>query len=279
MHEYRRGELTFDVIDRGPEDGPPVVLLHGFPQFNTSWSAVMDRLVACGYRCLAPNQRGYSPRARPPRRRDYVATELVADAVALIDSLAVPKVHLVGHDLGAAVAWEVAAEAPERLGTLTALSGPHPAAFRKALVTSRQALASWYMYVLQLPRLPERLLAGHGQLGLAGPLQRKGQSRQAAERDAREMVTSGALGAAVNWYRGMPLSYFHRRLGRVSVPTMFIWSDEDTTCLEKGARDCARYVNSEYRFEILRGVSHWMLDECPDTVADLLLDWFATHPL
>jgi pimeloyl-ACP methyl ester carboxylesterase len=279
MHEYRRGELTFDVIDRGPTHGPPVLLLHGFPQFNTSWSAIMDRLVARGYRCLAPNQRGYSPRARPLRRRDYVATELVADAVALIDTLGMPKVYLVGHDLGAAVAWGAAAEVPERLATLSALSVPHPASFLRALGSIRQAMASWYIYVLQLPRLPERLLPTDGRLGLVRSLRGKGQSREAAERDAREMVVSGALPAAVNWYRGMPLSYFHKRIGRISVPTMFIWSDQDTTCLEKSARNCAQYVSAEYRFEVLHGVSHWMLDECPDTVADLLLDWFASHPL
>ena len=87
MQEYSRGGLTFDVIDRGPSDGPPVVFLHGFPQFNTSWEPIINRLVAQGYRCLAPNQRGYSPRARPPRRRDYVIDELVADVVALIDAM------------------------------------------------------------------------------------------------------------------------------------------------------------------------------------------------
>jgi pimeloyl-ACP methyl ester carboxylesterase len=129
MDQYRRGDLVFDVRDAGPQDGPVVVLLHGFPQHNDSWDAVIERLTAQGYRCLAPNQRGYSPGARPRRRRDYVMTELVADVGALIDASGADKVHLVGHDWGAAVAWGAAAEYPERLATVTPVSVPHPGAF------------------------------------------------------------------------------------------------------------------------------------------------------
>ena len=109
MDQYRRGEFVFDVIDSGPPDGPVVVLLHGFPQQNVSWEQIIPLLTAKGYRCLAPNQRGYSPRARPPRRRDYRAKELVRDVLALIDADGADRVHLVGHDWGAAVAWSVAA--------------------------------------------------------------------------------------------------------------------------------------------------------------------------
>ncbi len=160
MDQYRRGNLVFDVIDEGPSDAPTVVLLHGFPQFNTSWSKVIDRLSEAGYRCLAPNQRGYSPGARPTRRRDYLMPELVEDVRALLDASGASRVHLVGHDWGAGVAWGVAAQMPDRVATASPLSVPHPAAFLRALVTSRQGLASWYMYAFQLPRLPELFLLG-----------------------------------------------------------------------------------------------------------------------
>jgi pimeloyl-ACP methyl ester carboxylesterase len=103
--QYTRDGLTFDYIEQGPADGEVVVLLHGFPQLNTSWEAVIDRLTAEGYRCLAPNQRGYSPGARPKRRRDYRTAELVEDVRALIDVSGAERVHLVGHDWGALVAW------------------------------------------------------------------------------------------------------------------------------------------------------------------------------
>src|ERR1700742_4030832 len=158
MEQYRRNDLTFDVRDTGPADGPVVVLLHGFPQHNDSWDAVTERLTAQGYRCLAPNQRGYSAGARPSRSRDYGIPELVADVGALIAPVGARRVLIVGHDWGAAVAWAAAAAMPERLATVSPISVPHPAAFIKSLATSRQGLASWYMYLFQLPRIPEWLL-------------------------------------------------------------------------------------------------------------------------
>lgn len=280
MDEYRRGELTFDVIDEGPADGTPVVLLHGFPQFNTSWNAVMARLTDRGFRCLAPNQRGYSPRARPRRRRDYASEQLIGDVVALLDAAGLQKVHLVGHDWGAAVAWGVAAVAPERLATLTALSVPHPAAFFRALTTSRQALASWYMYFFQLPGVPEWALnrgAGSGFTRMMAD--HAGQSAHAAARDYAQMAHSGALTGALNWYRAMPFNKPGLIRTQITVPTLYVWSDADKALLEKGARSSGRHVAAEYRFEILRGHSHWLPDECPDRIADLLLDWFGAHPI
>ena len=143
MEQFRRGDLVFDVIDAGPADGPVVVLLHGFPEQNTMWQPVISRLTAQGYGCLAPLQRGYSPGARPPRRRDYRISELAEDIRTLIDASGGSRVHLVGHDWGSTVAWQVAQQFPDRLLTLTALSVPHPGAFLKAMLTSRQGLASW----------------------------------------------------------------------------------------------------------------------------------------
>jgi pimeloyl-ACP methyl ester carboxylesterase len=283
MDQYRRGELVFDVIDEGPADGPVVVLLHGFPQFNTSWSAVIPRLTARGYRCVAPNQRGYSPGARPTRRRDYRTTELVGDVEALIDALGTDRVHLVGHDWGAGLAWALAAEFPERIATLTALSVPHPGAFLKGLVTTRQCLQSWYIYAFQLPWVPERVFLGADRSGKGLSylfLQRYlNQTPDAANRDAAAMSAPGALTAALNWYRAMPLSDLRRGTGKIAVPTMYVWSDGDGAVAAKPARDTARYVTGEYRFEVLHGVSHWMLDERPDAVADLMLEWLAAHPI
>lgn len=279
MERYTRDGLTFDVRDAGPADGPVVVLLHGFPQRNDSWNAVIDRLTAAGYRCLAPNQRGYSPGARPPRRRDYRMSELVADIGALIDASGAQRVHLVGHDWGAAVAWAVAAELPERLATVSPVSVPHPAAFLKSFVTSRQGLASWYMGFFQLPRLPEWLLTrGNGAVA-AKSLRRSGQSSAAADRDAQAMIEPGALTGGLNWYRGLPLSNLRDSNQQISVPTMYVWSDDDIALKPKAAHNTARYVTGDYRFEVMRGVSHWIPDTEPDRLADLLLDWFAAHPI
>jgi pimeloyl-ACP methyl ester carboxylesterase len=277
MDHYRHNGLTFDVRDAGPADGPVVVLLHGFPQHNDSWDAVIARLTAQGYRCLAPNQRGYSPGARPTRRRDYRIPELVGDLGALIDASGAEQVHLVGHDWGAAVAWAAAAEMPQRLKTVSPVSVPHPAAFIKSFLNSRQGLASYYMYLFQLPRIPEWTMSRRNGSFMAKSLRQAGQTPAVAERDAQAMLEPGALTAAINWYRAIPLSKPGSITQKVSVPTLYVWSDRDIALMPKSAHNTARYVDGEYRFEIMRGVSHWIPDEQPDQLADLLLEWFAAH--
>jgi pimeloyl-ACP methyl ester carboxylesterase len=277
MDHYRHNGLTFDVRDAGPADGPVVVLLHGFPQHNDSWDAVIARLTAQGYRCLAPNQRGYSPGARPPRRRDYRIPDLVGDLGALIDASGAQQVHLVGHDWGAVVAWAAAAAIPQRLKTVSPISVPHGAAFLKSFLNSRQGLASYYMYLFQLPRIPEWTLLRRNGSFMAKSLRQAGQTAAVAERDAQAMLEPGALTAAINWYRAMPLTDPRLINQKISVPTLYVWSDQDVALMPKSAHNTGRYVTGEYRFEIMRGVSHWIPDEEPDKLADLLLEWFAAH--
>lgn len=281
MEQFRRGDLVFDVRDSGPADGPVVVLLHGFPQNNGCWDAVTARLTAQGYRCLAPNQRGYSPGARPRRRRDYRTAELVDDVGALIEASGAEKVHLVGHDWGAAVAWGVAAAIPDRLATVTPVSVPHPAAFVKAIPTSRQGIASWYMYFFQLPWLPEFALSTRGGAIAKKALVDIGLAPAAAEHYVGAMLEPGALRGGINWYRGLPLSNLAQPTGggRITVPTMYVWSDNDAALLDKAAYATERYVTGEYRFEVMKGVSHWIPEERPDELSALLLDWFGAHPI
>ena len=275
MERFRRGDLVFDVIDAGPADGPVVVLLHGFPEQHVMWRPVIDRLTAQGYRCLAPLQRGYSPGARPKRRRDYRMAELGLDIIRLIDVADVDRVHLVGHDWGAAVAWQIASQFPERLLDLTALSVPHPAAMMKAAVTGSQALHSWYMLAFQVPFVPEWIL--RRERVISGFVDsRSGTDVVRAEADA--MREPGMLTGGVNWYRGLPFADRSHAAIKIAAPTMYVWSDGDGFIVERGARLCADYIAAEYRFEVLRDVSHWILDEAPDALTDLLLDWFARHP-
>jgi pimeloyl-ACP methyl ester carboxylesterase len=280
MEQFHRGDLVFDVIDEGPADGQAVILLHGFPSQHIMWRAITPRLTARGYRCLAPLQRGYSPGARPKRRRDYRADDLAADIHALIEASGAQRVHLVGHDWGAGVAWRVAQLYPDSLLTVTSLSVPHPAAFQKAILTSRQALASWYMFFFQLPRIPEWfLLNGKGTFTVAGMVESRAEhAPELAEAEANAMRVPGALTAALNWYRAFPLSNSRDAGRKVAVPAMLIWSDGDMFLKESAARLTGDYVVGDYRFEVLNGVSHWILDEAADTTADLLLDWFAAHP-
>ena len=155
MDHFVRPGLRFDVVDSGPADAPAVVLLHGFPQQPFSFDAVAGRLNAAGLRTLTPTQRGYTPAARPTRRRDYRTAATAADVVALLDTAGLAQAHIVGHDWGGSQAWGTAGWHADRVVSLTVLSTPHPAAFVKSLWTSRQGLLSWYMALFQLPALPE----------------------------------------------------------------------------------------------------------------------------
>lgn len=269
MTSFTRDGLVFDVLDSGPADGEVVVLLHGFPQLNTCWDGVIERLNAAGYRTIAPNQRGYAEGARPRGRRAYRSTELVADIAALIDELG-GRAHLVGHDWGAVVAWATAMEHPDKLATLTAISVPHPSAFLKAMPKG-QIKDSWYMAAFNVPFLPEKILTdpkrARFMLGT-----KSGMSSETIDTYLRDFAANRArLTGALGYYRALPLTN-PRSIHKVAVPTTYIWSDGDVALGRVGAELCGDYVTADYRFEIIEGASHWLPDDEPERVAQIILE-------
>jgi pimeloyl-ACP methyl ester carboxylesterase len=271
--QFTRGKLVFDVTEAGPPEGELVVLLHGFPQFSDSWDALVPLLTQHGYRTLAMDQRGYSVGARPPGRWAYRIPELVADVVALIDAHGGGPAHIVGHDWGAVVAWALTAGRPDKVRSLTALSVPHPWGFVKAMATSVQGLKSWYIYLFQLPWLPERLL----RIQPVRMLTLSGQSTERARRDAAHFTDPAALTGPLNWYRAMPFMNPRAAHKPVHRPTLFVWSDGDTAISRHAAETCGRYVDAPYQFETLRGVSHWIPEAAPSELAALLLPHLQRH--
>lgn len=272
-----RDSLTFDVYDEGPADGEVVVLLHGFPERASSWRLVAPQLHAAGYRTVAIDQRGYSRGARPKRRRDYRVNELVADAMALVDAAVggSGKVHVVGHDWGAIVAWGIAQQHPDRVATLTAVSVPHPMSFVTAMARSKQVLKSWYMLAFQVPKVPELVV---GRLGRASDRQlaASGMTREDLERVQREIVDDGALPGALGWYRALPLNDPREMRVKVSVPTTLVWSDGDIAVSRWSAENNHRWVEGPYRFVELKGVSHWIPTQAPDDLAEAILGRLAS---
>lgn len=269
MDTFRRDGLTFDVRDGGPPDAPAVVLLHGFPQDSTAWTSVEPLLHRSGLRTLAPDQRGYSPGARPPGRAPYRVSETAADVLALLDAAGLASAHVVGHDWGAAVGWALAAWHPDRVASLTAISVPHPQAMTRALVTSDQGLRSYYMALFQLPVLPERLLLANEAAPLRRLLSRGGLPDAAVERYVRRMREPGALTGALGWYRAIPWSA-RQRVGTIRVPTLHLWSTGDAFLGRAATEDTARFVDAPYRLEVLPGVGHWIPELAADVVADLV---------
>jgi pimeloyl-ACP methyl ester carboxylesterase len=279
VERFTNAGFSFEVSDTPPAGdrgaGQVAVLLHGFPEDRHSWDGVVPALAAAGYRVLAPDQRGYSPGARPAARSAYTLSRLAGDVLALADAAGAGRFHLVGHDWGAGLAWYVAARHPDRLLSLAALSVPHPAAFSRALTGSGQAARSWYMAAFQVPWLPERVLSrGRGE-AMRTLLIRAGLDPDSAARYAARAADPAAMRGPINWYRALPLG-LREPVGRVGVPTLFAWSDGDRFVTRAAAELCGRYVTGPYRFEVFEGASHWLPEEVPDRVAGALLEHFAT---
>ena len=265
MDHFLRPGLRFDVIDSGPADAPAVVLLHGFPQQPSSFEAVASRLNAEGLRTLTPTQRGYTAAARPARRRDYRTEATAADVIALLDTAGLTQAHLVGHDWGGNQAWGAAGWYPDRVASLTVLSTPHPVAFLKSLWTSKQGLLSWYMGLFQLPALPESV----ARRTFAKSLRDSGVPDEFIDRYAAAMAEPGALTGALNWYRGIPFST-RPPVGRITVPTTYIWGRHDVALARAAAELTANHVAGPYEVVEL-DAGHWLPETEPDAVADGIL--------
>jgi pimeloyl-ACP methyl ester carboxylesterase len=273
MTEIAVGPLTFDALADGPEDGDLVLLLHGFPQTSASWRDQITALAAAGYRAVAPDQRGYSPRARPTDLAAYALPELVGDVVGFADALGAERFHLVGHDWGGAVAWHVAGRHPDRLHTLAVVSTPHPEALRRAYrgdLGGDQAERSGYMAFFREPDSQDRLLENDAalfRLLFAGSGMPEGRERPYLE----ALGTPQALGAALNWYRAASVADADG-LGPITTPTLYVWSSEDVALAAEAAEATAACVEGPYQFAVLEGVSHWIAEQAPDRLNRLLLD-------
>jgi pimeloyl-ACP methyl ester carboxylesterase len=271
VESYVHDGLTFDVSDHGPGDGRVIVALHGFPEDRHCWDAIAATLASAGYRMLAPDQRGYSPGARPEGRRAYALDHLAGDVLALADAAGAERFDVVGHDWGAVVAWHLAGSSPGRVRSLTALSVPHSQAFLAATIRSSQLLHSWYMLFFQLPNVPEELLARGGGRRFAAQLQRSGLDEESATRYAARAAIPGAMTGPINWYRALPFDA-GRRLGPIAAPTLYVWGDRDRFVTRVAAERCAQHVVGPFLFVPLAGAGHWLPSRSAAEVTPLLLD-------
>jgi pimeloyl-ACP methyl ester carboxylesterase len=276
MDSFSRGDLVFDVRDSGPAGGDPVVLLHGFPQDSSAFDRLSPVLHSAGLRTLAPDQRGYSPGARPTGRSAYVMREVVDDVLALLDAAGLSSAHVVGHDWGGIAAWALAAWHPWRVRTLTALSVPHPAAMVQAMVHSDQALRSSYIAFFQLPAVPEGVLLAGGGAVLRRLLRQGGLPDHLVDEYVDRMQEPGALTAALNWYRAMPLAG-RTSVGTVRVPTLHVWGARDAF-LGRAAIEASRtFVDASYALEVLDDVNHWIPELAADRTGELITAHVRTH--
>lgn len=257
--------LVWDADGTGMGDDPvPTVLaLHGFPESANEWRPVAEILARNGVRVVAPLQRGYSPGARPTAVEDYSIELLAEDVLAVAEDLQLGAFHLVGHDWGACVAWWLAGHQPNRLTSLVAISVPHLGAFAEAIGTDPdQQERSAYFTLFREPGKAEDVLLADGARRLRAMFT-DAVPEDLVTQHMDVMGTRDGLTGALNWYRAMR-SY---ELPDVSVPTTFIWGDQDMAIARSGAEATAERMTGDYRFVPVSGGGHWIPEENPELVA------------
>ena len=267
------GAGRFPVVDVG--SGPPVLLLHGFPDSRFLWRHQIAALVEAGHRVIAPDLRGFGDAPRPAALHAYRRPRLVADVLGLLAALGLDRVHLVGHDWGASLSWRIAGSYPERIDRLVALSVGAPGSAGWDTIAQREK--SWYFDFFCKPGVAESALAADD-----WKLFREWSRGQGdRERHLEDLARPGALTAGLNWYRaafmprepGEPASEPLPPWEQVRSPTLGVWSDGDPFLLEPQVALSGPFVAGPWRYQRIDGAGHWLMLDQPDAVNRLLVDF------
>ena len=255
--------------------GEPIIFLHGFPESSVMWSRIMVELALQGYQCVAPDQRGYSEGARPKKNKDYTVDKLATDVIAIADAFGFKKIHLVGHDWGAAVGWAVVQLYPDRINDWTALSIPHLKSFFDAKkYDPYQIEKSKYMSKFQIPIMPELKVKANNYKTL-----RDLWVVQTAEEvdDYLEILKpfSGRK-AAFAWYRAN--NELSVNCGEVSIPTLYIWGNNDLAIGRASVEGTKQYIKGEYKFVELNA-GHWLIQEKYEDISNEITEHIKNHAI
>ncbi len=265
--EFRARIGGFD----NPEPRGDLLLLHGFPETSIMYQPLIDAASEAGFRVVAPDQRGYSPGARPSGRAAYATELLVADALAIADVVGFQDFHLVGHDWGAGVGWAMTMGNADRLLSYSALSIPHIAAFGAAIAEDpEQQSRSAYMAFFWLPWIPEQTFA----LNDFAALRQLYGDHPTTE--LNEYLTvfrePGALTGALNWYRASadtPASL--KAPGNVTTPILFIWGNQDQAVGRTAVEGQSAFIDGPLK-EVELDTGHWLMATATDNVvAEVLM--------
>jgi pimeloyl-ACP methyl ester carboxylesterase len=295
--------LRLHYVEAGEPDGPLVLLLHGFPEFWYSWRSQLPALADAGFHAVAPDMRGYNTSAKPSGVASYRLKHLTGDVVELIGRFEAERAAVVGHDWGGVVAWELGHRRPEVLDRLAVLNAPHLDRFERALRSPGQLARSWYALAFQVPVLPELVLRQRG-FGWLGTMLRRDPVTPAAF-DEREigryeeaLSRPGALRAALNYYRalfrtmvgersgdvpgigdalqaaGCPAGWPSARNPTIDVPTLLLWGERDRALGTELTEGLEEWV-PDLRIERLPEASHWVQNDAPERVNELLIGFLS----
>lgn len=267
--------VDLHCIEAGPETGPLVVLLHGFPEFWWGWRRQIGPLADAGLRVVAPDQRGYNRSSRPKGRDAYHLDVLARDVIALADAHGREKIALVGHDWGGLVAWWVAASYPERVERLVAINAPHPGVVRSFMrAHPGQMVRSLYVGFFQLPRLPETMLSANRHEALKQSMLRSSRPGAFAEGDwevyREAWEKPGALTAMLNWYRALPLLSRRPSAHRLPMPVLVLWGRGDQF-LDSRLAEASLDLCEQGRVRWFEDATHWVHLEEPRAVNEELI--------
>jgi pimeloyl-ACP methyl ester carboxylesterase len=281
--------LRFELATAGDQGSSRLaLLLHGFPEHFYSWRFQMPLFAKLGYKCWAPNQRGYGKTTRPSGIESYSIDNLVADVEALVEASGCESVTLVGHDWGGFVACTAALRGVARVERLVLMNIPHPRRYLDHVRGLRQLARSWYVLFFQLPRLPEYLLTRRGAKGVGEAFRRMALDKSRfpdavldVYRDAA--LQPGAMTAMINWYRA---AFRHGRRWKeelesapvLRVPTLMIWGEVDPALGVELTYDTEALVE-DFTVRYLPGVSHWVQQEAPEAVNEMLEAWLTGRPV
>jgi epoxide hydrolase 4 len=270
--------IRLHTVTAGPEDGPMVLLLHGFPEAWFGWRRQIPALVERGWFVVAPDQRGYNTSDKPRRTRDYRIERLVDDALGLIDAFGRERACVVGHDWGGMVGWFLALDHAHRVERFCAMNLPHPRVLARSLLGGRQLLRFWYTVAMQVPGLPERALSLGDHERLVRSLYANSTHRaftpEQIEEYRRSWRQPGAIRATVAWYRAM---FRHPRLPRgerVTRPTLIVWGKQDKA-LGFELVEPSRALCDDVELVVIDDAGHFVQHDAPDRVNDALLRFLA----
>jgi pimeloyl-ACP methyl ester carboxylesterase len=280
-------ELTgvkLHVMQAGPEAGPLLILLHGFPEFWYGWRHQIGWFANAGYHIWAPDQRGYNLSDKPNGVSAYHIDSLARDILGLIEAAGHREAYVVGHDWGAAVAWHIATHDPDSVTKLGILNVPHPAVMIQTLRRSLSQLRkSWYMFFFQIPWLPEWGLRRKNAQGASELLRHSGRQDTFSDEDMefyREAwAQPGALTAMINWYRSSIRSGLANmfkapsELPRISVPTLILWGKQDVALSHEMAQPSLDLCEKG-KLIFFEEATHWVQHDKPGEVNRALLDFF-----
>ena len=277
--------ITLNVVEAGPEDAPPVILLHGFPESHRTWRALVP-LLEDRFRLIMPDQRGFGASDKPAAVAAYETDVLLADLFALADTLDLQRFALVGHDWGGAIAWLATIRGDRRITRLGIVNSPHPLIFQRSLIDDAdQRAASQYMRAFREPGMEagiermgfdaffDKTFARHIDIAAVTPEERLTY--------IRDWSAPGALTGMLNWYRASRIivpavgeaaalpAWVTRPFPKIAVPTLVMWGMKDRALLPIQLDGLDALVD-DLTIECLPDAGHFAPWEAPEAVAKAL---------